>query len=65
MNWTYKFFYKFFGIYKNEWDHWFNLLSKNGDVILNKKKDYYKSSKGRLREQVRDKCKSLSEEKKN
>ena len=48
------FFFFFFDIYKNEWDCWFNLLSKNKDLILNKKKDFYKNNKGRLREQTRD-----------
>ena len=38
---------------------------KNRDLILNKKKtDYYKNNKERLREQARDKYKSLSEEEK-
>ena len=34
-------------------------------MILNKKKDYYKNNKERLREQARDKYRSLSEEEKN
>ena len=38
---------------------------KNRNVILNKAKHYYKNNKERLREQVRDKCRSLSEEEKN
>ena len=33
-------------------------------VILNKTKDYYKKNKERLREQVRDKYRKLSEEEK-
>ena len=37
---------------------------RNRDLILNKK-DYYKSNKERLREEARDKYKSLSEEQKN
>ena len=37
---------------------------RNRDLILNKK-DYYKSNKERLREEARDKYKSLSEEEKN
>ena len=37
---------------------------KSQNVILNKK-DYYKNDKERLREQARDKYKSLSEEEKN
>ena len=51
-------------VYKNEWDQWFNLLSKKQRLILNKKKDYYKNNKERLREQARDKYRSLSEEEK-
>ena len=35
---------------------------RNRDLILNKKKDYCKSNKKRLREQARDKYRSLSEE---
>ena len=62
----YNFFYKlFFGIYKNEWDHRFNLLSKNRTIILNKTKDFYKNNKERLKQQARDKYRSLSEEKNN
>ena len=37
---------------------------KNTGLILNKKKDYQKNNKERLREQARDRCRSLSEEKK-
>ena len=37
---------------------------RNRDLILNKKKDYCKSNKKRLREQARDKYRSLSEEEK-
>ena len=33
---------------------------RNKDVILNKAKDYYKKKK-RLKKQVRDKCRNLSE----
>ena len=43
---------------------WKNLLSKNRDVILNRAKDYYKNNKERLREQARDKYRSLSEKEK-
>ena len=35
---------------------------KNRDLILNKAKYYYKNNKERLKEQARDKCRSLSEE---
>ena len=53
----------FFIIYKNEWEHWFNLLSKKSrDLILNKAKDFYKNNKERLRKQARDKYRSLSAE---
>ena len=38
---------------------------KNRDEILNRAKDYYKNDKARLREQVRDKYRNLSEEDKN
>ena len=55
----------FFGIYKKEQDCWFKLLSKNKDLILNKAKDFYKNNKERLREQARDKYRSLCEEEKN
>ena len=40
-------------------------LSKNRDVILIRAKDYYKNNKERLREQARDKYRSLSEKEKN
>ena len=35
------------------------------NVILNKAKDYSKNNKERLKEQMRDKCKSLSDEEQN
>ena len=38
---------------------------KKRNVILNKAKDYYKNNKERLKEQARDKYRSLSEEEKN
>ena len=38
---------------------------KNRKVILNKAKDYYKNNKKRLKEQARNKYRSLSEEEKN
>ena len=37
---------------------------KKRGVILNKAKDYYKNNKERLKEQARDKYRSLSKEKK-
>ena len=36
----------------------------NRDVILNRAKDYYENDKERLREQVREKYRKLSEEEK-
>ena len=36
---------------------------RNVDVILNRTKEYYENDKERLREQVRDKYRDLSEEK--
>ena len=38
---------------------------KNQNIILDKAKGFYKNNKERLREQARDKYKSLSEEEKN
>ena len=38
---------------------------KKWSVILNKAKDYYKYNKERLKEQVRDRYRRLSEEEKN
>ena len=52
-------------MYINEWKYWFNLLSKNRDVVLSKAKDYYKNNKYRSWEQARDKYRNLSEEEKN
>ena len=37
---------------------------RNRDVILNRERDYYENDKERLREQARDKYRSLSEEEK-
>ena len=37
---------------------------KNQNIILNKRKDYYKNNKERLKKQARDKYGSLSAEKK-
>ena len=37
---------------------------KKQEVILNRAKDYYENDKSRLREQVRDKYRNLSEAKK-
>ena len=42
-----------------------NYYQRNGDVILNRAKDYYENDKERLREQARDKYRNLSEEDKN
>ena len=41
-----------------------NYYQRNGDVIINRAKDYYKNDKKRLREQARDKYRNLSEEEK-
>ena len=38
---------------------------RNRKIMLNRAKDYYGNDKGRLREQARDKYRSLSEEDKN
>ena len=38
---------------------------RNRDVILNRTKYYYENDKKRLREQARDKYRTLSEEEKN
>ena len=38
---------------------------RNWDVILNRVKNYYENDQERLREQARDKYRSLSEEEKN
>ena len=58
-------FFVFLLYVKDEWEYWFNLLSKkNRDVILNRAKDYYKNKKERLRRQARDKYRNLSEEEK-
>ena len=51
-----------FIIYKNEWN---NLLYKNGEIILNIAKDYFKNNKEVLREQAKNKYRKLSEEEKN
>ena len=52
---------------KNEWMQlgWFELWSKNRDVILIRAKDYFENDKERLRRQARDKYRNLSEEEKN
>ena len=54
----------FFIIYKNEWECWFNLLSKKLRSDINRAKVYYENDKKRLREQVRDKYRNLSEKEK-
>ena len=38
---------------------------RNRDVLLNRAKDYYENDKERLRKEVRDKYRNLSEEEKN
>ena len=42
-----------------------NYYQRSRDVILDRAKDCYENDKQRLREQARDKYKSLSEEEKN
>ena len=41
------------------WNQW---NQRNGNVILNRAKEYYKNDKERLRENARDKYKELFEE---
>ena len=41
------------------------IYQKNREVILNRAKDYYENDKERLREQARDKYRTLAEEEKN
>ena len=61
----YKFFYKFFLFcIKASKITDLTYYQKTQNVILNKTKDYYKNNKERLKEQTRDKHKSLSEEQK-
>ena len=38
---------------------------RNRDLVLNRAKDYYENDKERLKRQVRDKQRNLSEEEKN
>ena len=38
---------------------------RNGEIILNRAKDYYEKDKERLREKARDKYRNLFEEDKN
>ena len=58
-------FYKFFLLYiKTSEIADLTYYQKNRNVILNKAKDSYKNSKERLKEQARDKCRSLSGEEK-
>ena len=58
-------FYKFFLLYiKTSEIADLTYYQKNRNVILNKAKDSYKNSKERLKEQARDKYRSLSGEEK-
>ena len=58
-------FYKFFLLYiKTSEITDLTYYQKNRNVILNKAKDSYKNSKERLKEQARDKYRSLSGEEK-
>ena len=62
----YNFFYKFLLVYiKINENTDLTYYQRNRDLILNKIKDYYKNNKETLKEQGRDKCKSLSEEEKD
>ena len=64
-------FYSFFYIYiflvyiKMNENTDLTYYQRNRDLILNKAKDYCKNNKEGLKEQARDKYKSLSEEEKN
>ena len=58
-------FYKFFLLYIKMSEVTDLTYQKNRNVILNKAKDYYKNNNERLKEQARDKYRSLSEEEKN
>ena len=65
-------FYSLFFFYNSFWVYIkmseitdLTYYQKNRNVILNKTKDYYKNNKEKLKEQARDKCRSLSEEEKN
>ena len=59
-------FYNIFLFYiKNEWECWFNLLSKKPTHDTNRVKYYYQNDKKRLRKQTRDKYRNSSEEVKN
>ena len=67
-NWLIKgVFYKIFLLYMKKMNEYVDLTyyQRNGDVILNRAKDYYENDKERLREQARDKYRNLSEEEKN
>ena len=62
----YKFFIIFFLVYiKISEISDLTYSQKNRTVILNKGKDYNKNNKERLKEQAREKYRSLSEEEKN
>ena len=56
-------FYKFFWV-RNEWKHWFNLLSKKPRHNTQWSKRLLWNDKERLRKEARDKYRNLSEEKK-
>ena len=48
----------FYWYIKNEW---YNVFQRNRELILNRSKVYYEKDKERLREQVKDKYRNLSE----
>ena len=61
-----KFFINFFWVYiKMSEINDLTYYQHNQTVTLNKAKDYHKNNKERLKEQARDKYRSLSEEEKN
>ena len=61
-----KFFINFFWVYiKMSEISDLTYYQDNQTVTLNKAKDYHKNNKERLKEQARDKYRSLSEEEKN
>ena len=54
------------GFYKKKFSEYPDLAyyQRNRDVVLNRAKDYYENDKEKLRKQVRDKYRNLSEEEK-
>ena len=52
----------FFIVYKKWMEK--RIIKKNGNVKMNRAKDYYKNDKERLKDNSRDKYRNLSEEEK-